>query len=128
MVNCPTCGHSVPSTQRFCGSCGTDVQAAIAARGAPVSDQQQSPYAYSQPSGYDYEPYTEPSRGPARLLIVVAVLGLVACCALTCGLLLGFEVIPTLLGIGGGAAVPKPTPWVTPTPQSMLTIFYYLIG
>lgn len=127
MVNCPNCGHANESTQRFCGSCGTDIQAALASRGTPVSNQQPSPYAYSQPAPYGYEPYTEPSRGPMRLILVIGVILLVACCAFACGLLIGFELIPTLLGVSG-TPVPKPTPRVTPTPQSMLLIFNYLIG
>ncbi len=128
MVNCPSCGHSVPSTQRFCGNCGTDVQAAMTPRGAPVSDQQQVPYAYSQPSGYGYDPYAEPSRAPMRLVLVFGIVALVACCAFACGLLLGFEIIPGLLGINSANPTPRPTPRVTPTPQAMLTIFYSLIG
>ncbi len=128
MVNCPNCGHANESSQRYCGSCGTDIQAALASHGTPVSDQQQSPYAYSQPSGYGYEPYTEPPRGPTRLFVVIGVLLLVACCAFACGMLIGFELIPDLFGIGGGAALPKPTPRVTPTPQSMMLVFNYLIG
>ncbi len=130
MVNCPNCGHANPTNQRFCGSCGTDIQAALASRGTPVSEQQQSPYAYSQPQTYGgYEAYAEPaSRGPLRLVIVIGILLLVACCAFACGILIGFELIPGLLGIGGGAATPRPTPRVTPTPQSMLMIFYYLLG
>jgi hypothetical protein len=128
LVNCPNCGTAVASNQRFCGNCGTDVQAALAARGAPVADAQQSPYAYAQPT-YNYDAgYNEPARGRNRLILVLAVLVIVACCAFACGLLLGFELIPDLLGLTGGAATPRPTPRVTPTPQSMWMLFNYLIG
>ncbi len=123
MVTCPNCGSSVASTQRYCGNCGTDVQAAMAARGAPVSDTQPSPYAYAQPT-YDYAPtYSEPSRAPMRLILIAGVVLLVACCAFACGLLIGFELIPDVLGLTGGAATPRPTPRFTPTPQGMILWF-----
>jgi len=129
LVTCPNCGHSVPSNQRFCGSCGADVHAAPAARGAPISENQSAPYAYAQPSGLGFDQsYAEPARANIRLLIIGAVLILALCCAFACGLLLGFELIPDLLGIGGNAAVPKPTPKFTPTPQSLLPIIQYFIG
>jgi hypothetical protein len=97
----------------------------MAARGAPVSDAQSSPYAYAQPT-YDYPPsYTEPSRAPMRLILIVGIVILVACCAFACGLLIGIELIPDLLG---SVSTPKPTPRVTPTPQSMLFIVHYLLG
>ena len=101
----------------------------MSSRGAPVSDNAQSPYAYPQPA-YDYnQSYTEPSRGPMRLIIIIAVLALVACCMLACGILIGIE-IPDILGLFGvtGSATPRPTPRFTPTPQSMMMIYYYWIG
>jgi len=129
LVTCPNCGHSNLSTQKFCGNCGTDIQAALAPQAAPVSEQQPAPYAYSQPTGFGYEPYAEPQRSVAPRLILIGGIMLIAlCCALACGLLLGFELIPDLLGIGGGVTTPKPTPRFTPTPQSMMFIIRYLIG
>ena len=130
MVNCPNCGHTVPSSQRFCGNCGADVQASTVPQGVPVSEQQPAPYAYSQPAGYGYDPYPTqaPRSGAPRLILIGAVVVMALCCALACGILLGFELIPDLLGIGGGAAVPKPTPRFTPTPQSMLFMLHYLLG
>ena len=130
MINCPNCGAAVASNQRFCGSCGTDVQAAMSSRGAPVADNVQSPYAYAQPV-YDYnQGYAEPSRGPMRLIIIIAVLALVSCCMFACGILIGIEIpdILGLFGVTGASAAPKPTPRFTPTPQSMMMAYYYLIG
>lgn len=130
MINCPNCGHAVPSSQRFCGNCGADVQTApVAPQGVPIAEQQAAPYAYSQPSGYDYGAYPveAPRSGAPRILLIGGVVIIALCCAFACGLLLGFELIPDILGIGGGAAV-KPTPRFTPTPQSMLFILQYLIG
>ena len=124
-TTCPNCGHVNPASQRFCGNCGTDVQAA-APHGTPISEQQSAPYAYSAPSAYGYDqPYDEPSKKPMRLILIGVVVVFALCCAFACGLLLGFEIIPTMLGVG---ATPKPTPKVTPTPQSMLMILQYLIG
>ena len=129
MVTCPNCGHSNPTTQKFCGNCGTDIQAALAALAAPVSDQQPAPYAYSQPTGYGYEPYVEPQKSMLpRLILIGGIVIIALCCALACGLLLGFELIPDLLGTGGGAAVPKPTVRPTATPQSMMFIIRYFLG
>lgn len=34
-IICPTCGHQVPATDRFCGQCGTRMDAAEPARAAP---------------------------------------------------------------------------------------------
>ncbi|MBI5034826.1 MAG: zinc ribbon domain-containing protein [Chloroflexi bacterium] len=129
MVNCPNCGHAVPSTQRFCGNCGNDLQASAVSQGIPVSEQQPAPYAYSQPSGYGYEAYpSEAPRSPApRMILIGGVVVIALCCAFSCGLLLGFELIPDLLGIGGATA-PKPTPRPTVTPQSLLPIFHYFFG
>ena len=131
MVNCPNCGHTVPSSQRFCGSCGADVEASAIPEGAPVSEQQSAPYAYSQPSGYGYDAYftdTAPRSNSSRIILIGVLVAIALCCALACGLLLGFELIPDLLGISG-AAVPKPSlPRPTATPQSMLLIFHYLFG
>ncbi len=126
MVTCPNCGHQNPSSQRFCGSCGTDVQAPAAPHGASIAESDAAQYAYTQPAGYGLDQsYAEPSRGNNRMVIIGAVLLLAICCAFACGLLIGFELIPDMLGIGSAAA-PKPTPRFTPTPQSLLLIFHFL--
>lgn len=126
MITCPNCGQSVREGQRFCGACGTDVQAAVQAS-APTtySEDQGMPYAYnaSTPSlGYEAPPES-PATG--RIVIIAAALILAICCAFACGIVFGFELIPDILGLGG-AAGPKPT--VTPTPSSMLPILHLLIG
>ena len=126
MVNCPTCGHPVPDNHRFCGNCGSDVGAAppAAPPGAPIGGDQTAPYAYSQPTGYGYEPQpaAEAPRPASRMVIIIAVLILAACCAFACGILIGFEVSPMLPG--GGA--PAPTPRVSPTRENLLPIMYAL--
>ncbi len=129
MITCPNCGTAVRETQQFCGSCGTDVHAALAAASptAPAAEEQAgTPYAYSQPTGYGYDYVPPVQAGNNRLIILVVAVVLVGCCMFACGLVFGFELIPDLLGIGGGAAVPKVTP--TPTPASMLPILRLFIG
>jgi hypothetical protein len=127
LVNCANCGHPVPDNQRFCGNCGSDVSPAppAAPPGAPIGGDQTAPYAYTQPAGYGYEPQSvsEPARPVNRMIIVIAVLILAACCAFACGLLLGFEISPML----PGGSTPAPTPRFTPTRESLLLIWQYLI-
>jgi hypothetical protein len=126
LVNCPTCGHPVPDNQRFCGNCGSDVRAAAPAapQGTPIGEEQSAPYAYSQPTGYGYEqqPIAEAPRPAGRIIIIVAVLILAACCAFACGLLIGFEASPMLFP----ATTPGATPRVTPTRESWLPILCVL--
>jgi hypothetical protein len=129
LVTCPNCGNPVRESQQFCGNCGTDVHAALAAAAgaAPTAEEPTStPYAYSQPSGYGYE-YQPPAQPASNRLVVIGIaVVLVACLMFCCGLVFGFEIIPDILGIRGGAAVPKTTP--TPTPVGLLPIIHYFIG
>ena len=128
MITCPTCGNQVRETQQFCGNCGTDVHAALAAASqASAEEPIATQYAYSQPSGFgdDYQPSVQ-SRGGARMAIIVVAAILILCCVFACGLTFGFEIIPDILGIGGNQALPKVTP--TPTPSGWLPIFRYFIG
>jgi len=129
LVTCPNCGNPVRESQQFCGNCGTDVHAALAAAAnvAPGAEEStNAPYAYSQPSGYGYE-YQPPAQpGRNRLVVIGVAVVLIACLMFCCGLVFGFEIIPDLLGIGGGAAVPKASP--TATPVGLLPIFQYFIG
>ncbi len=127
MITCPNCGNPVREEQQFCGSCGTDVHAALAAAAPPVAEEPAgTPYAYSQPStsgyGYDYQPPLQ-SSGGSRIIIIGVAIVLVACCMFACGLVFGFELIPDMLGLGG-TAVPK----ATPTPVSLLQAIQYFIG
>jgi len=133
LINCPTCGHQVADNQRFCGNCGSDVRAAAPAAptppaGAPIGDGQTAPYAYSQtPSygGYEHQPYTEPPRPVAgRMIVIIAVLLLAACCAFACGILIGFEASPILFP----NSTPGPTPRVSPTREGLLLIWQFLIA
>ncbi len=133
MINCPYCGQPVLEGQRFCGSCGKDVQSALRAspvvNNPPVGEEHSTPYAYSQPSGYGYE-HQPPAEPPAagRMIIIVGAVLLAVCCAFACGLLFGFEIIPDIgqfMGLGGApGATPRPT--FTPTPSSLLPIIHYL--
>ncbi len=148
MVTCPSCGRPVPEGQKFCGSCGTDVQAALRAQpSAPPSEEQGSPYAYQQTGGYSqsggygqtggygYESQYESEPPPQgnRMIVIAGAIILAVCCAFACGLVFGFEIIPDVaqaLGFGGAAAggTPVPTPRFTPTPSSLLPIIHYFIG
>ena len=129
MVNCPNCGHQVPDHQRFCGNCGSDVHAAAPAtpaapQGTPIGEGQSTPYAYSQPTSYGYEqqPLAEAPRPAGRIILVIAVLLLAACCAFACGLLIGFEASPILMP----ANTPGPAPRATPTREGLLLIWQFL--
>ncbi len=62
-----------------------------------------------------------------RLMIIAGALILAICCAFACGLIFGFELIPDLLGIGGGSAVP-PRPTTVPTPIGLLPIIHYVMA
>ena len=129
MITCPNCGNSVRETQQFCGNCGTDVHAALAAASsaAPAAEEQTgAPYAYSQPTGYGYDYVPPVQPGSNRMIILIVAVVLVGCCMFACGLVFGFEIIPDILGMGGGAAVPKATP--SPTPAGWLPIIHFFIG
>ncbi len=136
MINCPYCGQPVLEGQKFCGSCGKDVQAAVraspVANNPPPGEEQATPYAYPQPSGYGYEPLP-PVQPPVagRTIITIAAVLLALCCVFSCGILLGFEIIPTTLefmGLRGAAAGPTPRPIFTPTPSSLLPMIHYVFG
>ena len=129
MITCPNCGSPVRESQQFCGNCGTDVQAALAASPAPATageEAQSSPYAYSESSagfGGDYQQPLRPAN--TRLIIIGVAIVVLACCMFACGLAFGFEFIPDMLGIGSGAG-PKPSP--TSTPAGWLPIIRFLIS
>lgn len=142
MVTCPNCGAAVRESQRFCGTCGTDVPAALAAAApssratAPMSGEQSSPYAYQSESGYgqsqvpysSYDPsFASPPPAGGRMMIIAGAIILALCCAFACGLIFGFELIPDLLGMGASTPVP-PRPTSAPTPSSLLPVIRYFIG
>ena len=128
MVTCPNCGNSVRESEQFCGNCGTDVHAALAAEShtPPIGEEHDTPYAYSQPTGYGYEYQPPEPAGGSRIVIIGIALVVIACCMFACGLVFGFEIIPDLMGIRGGTAVPKAIP--SPTPAAWLPIIQYFIG
>jgi len=105
------------------------VQAALAAASPvapPAEEHTETPYAYSQPSGYgyNYQP-PPPTSGGSRIVIIGLVAVLLVCCVFACGLVFGFEIIPDILGLGSSSAAPKPA---TPTPTSLLPIIRLFIG
>ena len=128
MITCPNCGNPVRETQQFCGNCGTDVHAALAAAPSPTTPGEEtpaSPYAYTEPAGYTSD-YQQPLQGGnSRLIIIGVAVVLVACCMFACGLLFGFEIIPDILG-AGATSVPKVSP--TSTPAGWLPLIHYLMG
>lgn len=90
-------------------------------------EDQTSPYAYAQPAGYGYEmqaPAERPIAG--RLLLIGGALLLAVCCAFACGLVFGFEIIPTALGLTTGFA-PTPTPTRAPTGLNFLQMIAQFI-
>ncbi|MDE3091765.1 MAG: zinc-ribbon domain-containing protein [Chloroflexota bacterium] len=96
MITCPNCGNPVREAQQFCGSCGTDVHAALAAAShaatPTVGEEQPAPYAYPQAPGYGYE-YEAPAQSPggSRIVIIGIAIIVVACCMCAAGLLVGLE-------------------------------------
>ncbi len=128
MITCPNCGSPVRETQQFCGNCGTDVHAALAAAPAPSpagEEHETSPYAYSEPSGYTGD-YQQPLQSNnSRMIIIALAVVVVACCMFACGVAFGFEIIPDILGLGSGSS-PKVSP--TNTPAGWLPIIHYLMG
>jgi zinc-ribbon domain len=120
LITCPTCGRPVPEGQRFCGNCGTDVQAASSYRAAPTSaPPSQPPGLGANAYGYETGTYDYAQAGGRRpsttmlLLIVAAIVLLCSCCAFASG-------AAAMYWLG-----PVPTPAVpTPTPQSLLLLFY----
>ena len=125
MVNCPNCGHTVPSGQRFCGNCGNDVQASAVPPSAPVSEQQPVPYAYSQAANYGYEPFSSDAPNPNKtrtvLLLAIAAVLIAICCACLVGVVIG-DSLPDILKTLGFGRTPTPTapPRGTPTPSTLL--------
>jgi hypothetical protein len=111
LTNCPTCGAPVAEGQRFCGNCGTDVQAASAYRAAaqpppPTAPPgpAANPFGYS--SAYDY---TQPaSRRPTTIVIALVLAGIAILC-LCCGIILGAAGL-YLFGPTNSAPTPTPTP------------------
>ncbi len=125
MINCPNCGQPVREGQRFCGVCGADVQAALAASTPPASEQEPaSPYAYSANEGYSYEPEKPPAPVTGRMLVAGAVLVLALCCVFACGILFGFEIIPDLLGYTAAPPARVPPATVTPAALNLVPVFF----
>ncbi len=118
MINCPNCGNPVREDAKFCGNCGIDVQAALAAsQQAAPSEAQPTPYAYPQQpptfGGFDFRREAERSPMTGRILIV-AVIVIAVACAFCCGILFGFEILSPMFPPG-----PTPRPSATPTKESL---------
>jgi uncharacterized membrane protein YvbJ len=128
LVTCPNCGNSVRESEQFCGNCGTDVHAALAAAShtPPIGEEHDTPYAYSQPTGYGYEYQPPEPAGRSRLVIIGIAIIVVACCMCAAGFLVGLEASCYLPGNNCGIATPVLKPTVTPA--SWLPIIQYFIG
>ncbi len=144
MTNCPTCGRSVAENQRFCGNCGTDVQAAIAYRAnvpnaptaprdeipTPVStsapDANTSPYVNTNLYANDARAYDLPApvrRMPVASWVVIAGVALFClCCGLVLGTIFGIELPDIFPGIMPPPTVPTPAA----TPQTMIFVLQFL--
>ncbi len=126
-MTCPTCGRPVPEGQRFCGNCGTDVQAATtfsasqnqAASSASPASPTPAPSPYYDPGAYDYvQTESRPSWG-LTIIVVVVVAIFCCCCGLAFGWLGGYLVGPPPNFFPG---TPATTP--TPTPASLMLLFH----
>lgn len=122
MINCPNCGTPVREDAKFCGNCGIDVQAALAAQEqamaaqAAVFQQQQQvqpiQQAYPlQTTNYGGYGLGREERSPmqGRLLIAVVLVVAVAC-AFCCGML--------AMAAFFEFATPAPKPVPSPTRQT----------
>ncbi len=118
MITCPTCGRPVAENQRFCGNCGTDVQAALAYRAAsqnpPVSPAPLPPtaptYSYD-PGSYISAPVIQRRLSPTMVALIILGVGtLCLCCGLVFGGAFVYWFFPT-------QSLPAPTP--TPTPAAL---------
>lgn len=124
MINCPNCGSPVRDDAKFCGNCGIDVQAALAAQEQAMAAQAAATFqppppvqpiqqAYPlQTTNYGGYGFAREERSPMQgRLLIAAVLVIAVACAFCCGVLFGlwiFDFLPT--------APPKITP--TPTRQT----------
>ncbi len=117
-MNCPTCGRPVTEGQRFCGNCGTDVQAASSFRTV------QNSAATSQPpppgsTSYDYDStaddYTVPATRTPSIAMIALIVAAVAIICLCCGIVLGGLVTYWLFPV-------REVPAATPTPATLLIL------
>ena len=121
MITCPNCGTPVRDDTKFCGNCGTDVQAALAEQEQAMAAQAAAAYqqqAQVQPiqqyplqtTNYGGYGYTREERSPMQgRLLIAAVLVVAVACAFLCGCLFGGF-------IEGYVLTPQPTPPVRATP------------
>lgn len=124
MINCPNCGTPVREDAKFCGNCGIDVPAALAAQEQALAAQaaatfqqaqiaQPIPQAYPlQTTNYGGYGYGREERSPMQgRLLIAAVLVVAVACAFCCGML----VMAAFFEYAAPGA-PKPTP--SPTRQT----------
>jgi hypothetical protein len=126
LINCPNCGTPVHEDAKFCGNCGIDIQAALAAQEQAMAAQAAAMYAQQQQQqqpqpirqtyplqttnygGYDFR--QEEGSPMARRLLIVGVLVVAVACAYCCGLM-------TMAAFFEFATPSTPKP--TPTKQSL---------
>ncbi len=116
-MNCPTCGRPIPEGQRFCGNCGTDVQAVgtynPGSTPPPPPGSTDAAYDYEE-QAYEYAP-AEPRRVSIPLMWLL--LAIVAIICLCCGLILG------ALGMYWLGPTP-PSPATNPPPSTWMILFH----
>lgn len=132
MINCPNCGTPVREDVKFCGNCGVDVQAALAAQQQAMAAQaavyqpqplQPIQQAYPLQTTYSAFDLRREESSPMRGRVLVAVILVVAvACAFCCGVIFGLWVFDFL------PSAPKTVP--TPTRQSfeLLHLISRLVG
>jgi len=121
LINCPNCGTPVREDAKFCGNCGVDVQAALAAQEQalaaqaaatfqPVQPAQPIPQAYPlQTTNYGGYGLGREERSPMQgRLLIAAVLVVAVACAFCCGML-AMAAFFEYAAPGGPKPIPSPT-------------------
>ena len=123
LINCPNCGTPVREDVKFCGNCGVDVQAALAAQEQamaaqaaayqPMQSAQPIQQAYPlQTTNYGGYGFTREERSPMQgRLLIAGVLVIAVACAFCCGMI-------AMAAFFEFAAPASPKPVPTPTRQT----------
>lgn len=141
MINCPNCGNPVREDTRFCGNCGIDIQAALAAQQQAMAQQQalaqQSAMNQQIPQygGSNYPIQTMPNYGGGYdlrqeerspitgRLIIAGVLVIAVACAFCAGCVFGFEILSPMF-----PPTPAAPARATATPQSLNLLYQLFTG